>query len=157
MGTYYTSASTSPLAALTAAASTNAVVYYDLPTGSGSQTVTIKPSDIPAMYYRAYNDNTNSCSLPSVVFIVRNGDLTYNTSGGQSQSGNLVSSMFVPDGTYSGQGNAGIIGTLFAASINSANGTQNWYLDNCFVTNPPGPIMSLRVTNYREVDTQNIN
>ena len=155
-GTYFTSSSTSPMSALTAANATNAVLYYDLPSGA-SQTVTLGPNDIPSMYFRSTNDTGSSCTLPSVVIIVRNGNLTYNTSGSGSTSGALVSSMFVPDGTYNGQGSANIIGTLYAQTITSANGTQNWYLDQCFVLNPPGPVMSAQVVNYREVDTQNVN
>lgn len=156
-GTYFTSPTASPFTALNTNAATNAVIYYDLPAGSGSQTVQITPSDIPSMYFRSYNDNTSSCLLPSLVIIVRNGNLTYNTSGGNSRTGSLVASMFVPDGSYQGQGNSSIIGTLYAQTIAAATGTQNWYLDNCFVANPPGPVMSIRVVNYREVDTQNVN
>jgi hypothetical protein len=156
MGTYFTSATTSPFAALTAANATNGVIFYDLPSG-GSSTVTLKPADIPNLYFRSYNDTTTSCVLPSLVIIVRNGSLTYNTSGGNTHSGALVSSMFVPDGNYNGQGNADIIGTLFAQTMANVTGTQNWFLDQCFVANPPGPVMSIRVMNYREVDTQNIN
>lgn len=155
-GTYFTSASTSPNAALTASGATNAVVYYDLPSGSG-QTVKISPSDIPSMYFRNYNDNTSTCTLASLVIVVRNGDLKYDTSGGAGSGGDLVASFFVPEGSYTGQGNASIIGTLFAKTLASGSGTQNWYLDNCFVANPPGPIMNVRAVNYREVDTQDVS
>ena len=85
---------------------------------------------------------------------MKNGSLTYNSSG--NPPGDLVASIFVPDGTYQGAGGANIIGTLYADVI-SVNGNQNWYLDQCFVLNPPGPVMSVQQVNYREVDTQNVN
>jgi hypothetical protein len=153
-GTYFTNASTSPYSALAAAGATNAVVYYDLP--SSSSTVNISPSDIPTMYFRGTNDDSTgaSCSLPSLVIIVMRGSLSYNSSG--NPPGDLVASIFVPNGTYTGAGGANIIGTLYADTI-SGNGTQNWYLDQCFVLNPPGPVMTVQEVNYREVDTQNVN
>lgn len=152
-GTYFTSTSTSSLnAALTAANATTAVVYFDLTSGGGK--VTLKPSDIPSSYFRSPTDSNCAANLHSIVFVVRGGDMVYNSSG--NAPGPLVASIFVPDGNYSGQGGATIIGTLFAKSIDGT-GTQNWYLDQCFVDNPPGPVMSVQVTNYREVDTRDVN
>lgn len=157
-GTYFTTptAGSTLFTALTAANATNGVVYYDLPSTSGTlPTVTVKPGDIPSMYFRATQD-TDPCPLQSLVIVVRNGNFKYDTSGGGAGSGYLVLALFVPEGSYTGQGNANVLGTLFANSIGSATGNQNWNLDTCFVKNPPGPVMTVTVTSYREVDTANV-
>lgn len=151
-GTYFTSPTTSGLATALAGAGTNAVAYWDLQGG----TLTLSPNDIPSRFFRPVTD-ASPCPLDSLVVVVRNGNLVYNTSGAPSTSSGLVTSMFVPEGSYKGQGNATIIGTLFAQSIASASGTQSWNLDDCFVNNPPAPVTSVRVLSYREVDTQNVN
>lgn len=152
-GLRFTTTSTSGLnAALSAGNLTNPVVFFDL-AGTGG-TVTLKPGDIPSQYFRPTNDTSSCPNLNSIIFVVRGGNMVYNSSG--LTPGPLVASIFVPDGSYSGQGGATIIGTLFAKTL-TGTGTQNWYLDQCFVNNPPGPVMSVQELNYREVDTQNVN
>jgi len=152
MNTYTTDKNFNPLSALTAASVNNAVVYYDLSGG----TVTLTPSMLPSSYFRALSDNSACTTTGSVVIVVRNGNLVYNTSGNAGGGNPLVASFFVPEGSYSGQGNASVIGTLFAQSL-GGTGTQNWYLDKCFVANPPGPVQNVTVINYRQVNTQNVH
>ena len=113
------------------------------------------PSMLPTTYFRALNDDSACTTTGSLVIVVRNGNMVYNTSG-FTGSNSLVASFFVPDGSYSGQGNANVIGTLFAQSV-GGTGTQNWYLDKCFVANPPGPVQTVTVINYRQVNTQNVH
>lgn len=151
MNTYTTNANFNPLTALTSANVSNAVVFYDLSGG----TVQLKPSMLPTTYFRALNDDSACTTTASLVIVVRNGNMVYNTSG-FTGGNSLVASFFVPDGSYSGQGNANVIGTLFAQSV-GGTGTQNWYLDKCFVANPPGPVQTVTVINYRQVNTQNVH
>lgn len=150
-GTYYNASqiNTSPYTALSALTAKNPVLYYD----AGGGTVKLGPSDIPIRFFRATTDTT-PCATDALIIIVRNGNLTFNSVG--AAPGSLVASIFVPEGTYSGAGNLPVIGTLFANNI-SLQGTQDFYLDKCFVSSPPGGVLSLRTQNYREVDTHNVN
>ena len=151
MNTYTKDPNFNPYSALAATGVTNAVVYYDLNGG----TAKLKPNMIPSDFFRALNDDPSCTTLTNLVVVVDNGNLSYNTSGSTGGSP-LVASFFVPHGYYDGQGGASIIGTLFAQTV-SGTGTQNWYLDKCFVSNPPGPVQNVKVLNYRQVNTRNVH
>jgi hypothetical protein len=161
MGSYFQGVPSSAQigAAMANITSTNGVVYIDAQ-GSTSQ-VTLKQSDIPARYFRAnQGGNATSCPLYSVTIVVRNGQFSYNGQGGLPSGvpSNyvLVASFFVPEGTYTGGSGTAVLGTLYAQTVKIGGG-QSWALDQCFVNNPPSLLLNLKVTNYREVDTQNIN
>jgi hypothetical protein len=155
MGTYLTGnvSSSTIAAALSATTAGNVVLYLD---AQGSS-LKFGPGDVPARFFRStLPSSTTTCPLNNLIVIVRNGDFTYNASGYVGSSSNyLVSSTFVPEGTYSGQGSAQILGTLFAKNLSLA-GTQDFFMDSCFVNNPPSLLLNLKVKNYREIDTQNI-
>lgn len=145
-------------AALSAVSSSTAVLYVD------NAALSIGPGDIPSRFFRADNSSSggtapvpgdlSSCpSLDSLIIVVRNHDIMINSFGGQS--GDLVASIFVPEGTYGGHGNAPILGTIFAQSF-TLRGTHDFYLDQCFVNNPPSMLLDLKQVRYHEVDTANI-
>jgi len=145
-------------AALSAVSSSTAVLYVD------DADLTLGPGDIPSRFFRADNSTNggtaptpgdlSSCpSLDSLIIVVRNNDIMINSFGGQS--GDLVASIFVPEGTYGGHGNAPILGTIFAQSF-TLRGTHDFYLDQCFVNNPPSMLLDLKQVRYHEVDTTNV-
>lgn len=142
-------------ARLSAVSSSTAVLYSD-----DGQISKLGPGDIPSKFFRATtstglapNGDLSSCGYQSLIIVIRQGDLTMNTNG--SQPGDLVASIFVPEGNYRGQGNDPILGTLFAYNA-YMTGTQDFYLDQCFVNNPPSLLLDLRQVRYHEVDTANI-
>jgi type II secretory pathway pseudopilin PulG len=149
-------------AALSAITSGTAVLYVD------NSDLTIGPGDIPSQFFRNTTSDgqtpipgsLDSCAtasnfgLNSLIIVVQNGhDLRINSFGGQG--GNLVASIFVPGGSYDGAGNAPIIGTIYAQDI-TLRGTQDFYLDQCFVNNPPSLLLDMQQVRYHEVDTQNV-
>lgn len=150
--TYFTSASSVPSSVLTATSPDHVVIYYDL--GSSGGTVQFGPGDFPSKYFRS--PSASSCPLTSVVIVVdgQHTQLTYNATGSSGTS-SLVGSIFVPNGSYDSQGNASIIGTLYAQTV-SLHGGQTFQLDQCFVNNPPGLLNNVRIINYHVNNTQNI-
>lgn len=155
-GTYFTPSSAcwpncSPSTALTNDGSPpNAVVYYDNANGA---TIKLGPGDFPSAYFRA--PSSSNCSLASVVLVIRQGNLVFNSSGSGSSTVGLVASMFIPEGSYDSKGNLMVIGTLFAQTINLEGG-QTFQLDQCFANNPPGELTNVRVVRYHGIDTSNV-
>lgn len=135
-------------AGLTAAATagvSHPVVYYD-----NGTPLALSSSDIPEAYAR--NPTTaGACSPRALVVVVRRASVIY-------QGGNSVwrtMSVFVPEGNFTGNGGYNVVGTLFADSI-TMGGNQRWQMDDCFVTNMPGPILNLTTTAFREDDRSDI-
>lgn len=128
--------------AVVASGVNNPVLFVD--TGD----LTLKSSDIPAALGRLPN---TTCSPASLVVVVRHGDLTYQ--GGNSAWRTMA--VFVPEGDFTGNGGYNIIGTLFANNV-SLGGNEQWQLDDCFVDNMPGPLMTLDVTGFREDDRSDV-
>ncbi|MDX6254316.1 MAG: hypothetical protein QOJ11_650 [Frankiales bacterium] len=89
--------------------------------------------------------STAQCGSVSVVLIVRGGNLHVNAGA------DFTGAMFVPDGTYFGNGHANIYGTLWAQTINKFNGTADFSLLPCWVANMPGSLMTLTPESYNEV------
>lgn len=138
---------------VTTAATTTAVLYIDASTVG---TLTLGPGDIPSQFFRSPISGITSCPLSSLIIVVRHGSLTYNSTGnGNNSSSYLTASIFVPEATYTGNGSAKILGTLFANNA-SMGGTQDFYMDQCFVNNPPSMLLGLDQVRYHQVDTQNI-
>lgn len=144
--------------ALSGVSSSTAVLYFD------NGDVTIGPGDIPSRFFRGDNSTNggtaptpgdlSSCpSLSSLIIVVRYHNLMINSFGGQS--GDLVASVFVPEGSYGGHGDAPILGTIFAQTF-TLRGTHDFYLDQCFVNNPPSMLLDLKQVRYHEVDTVTI-
>lgn len=132
------------LTALAAAGVSSPVLYWD------SASVSLNLSSIPSVFKRTVNNDSPSCSTGSLTIVVSGpgNNLTY--SGG-STSPYVVASLFVPDGKLTGQGGSNTIGTVFAKTID-LGGNPDFYMDRCFAANPPGGLLNVEVTNWREVD-----
>ncbi len=135
------------LTTLAAAGVSSPVLYWDT-------AVSLQKSDFPASYLRSI-DQSATCAQHSVTIVVAGpgNDLTYQ--GGNSTP-YPVASIFVPDGALVGHGGANTIGTIFARSID-LGGNMDFYLDNCFTNNPPAGTLDVRVTNFREDDSTDVN
>lgn len=133
------------LAQLVANGVANPVVYTD----DGS---TPDPSAFPAGFFR--NPTATNCPPDSATIVIRGATTVHWTQTGGS---NFVASVFMPDSgaTYSSTGQASLLGTLFADNI-QFNGNGFAQLDPCFVANPPGGVLDITTTNFRVVDTTNI-
>ena len=135
----------SRLVAAVAAGVAQPVVYYD-----NMSQVSFASTDIPSPTF-ARAPNQTPCTPNSVVFIVRNGNVTYQ--GGTSVWRDMA--MFVPEGNFNGNGGYNILGTLFTQEL-SITGGQRFELDPCFIRNLPGPVLNLKVVGFREDDRQDI-
>ncbi|MCA1839673.1 MAG: pilus assembly PilX N-terminal domain-containing protein [Actinomycetota bacterium] len=113
----------------------NAVMYFKIAGG----TVNIQGGDVPGY-------TVSFCGSRSLVLVVEGGDLHLNSNV------DLVAAIFVPDGNYQGNGTGQIEGTLFAKTIDKLNGTQDFYLDNCFLKNLPGGLLDVSPDHFRQVD-----
>ena len=147
-GTYNiaTGSINSTLTSLAAAGITSPVLYWD------NGDVSLKTSDFPASFRRVLSTSAN-CAGNSVTVVVVGANLKF---AGGNVSPYLVASMFVPDGTLTGQGGAGLIGTVFAKTIDLGGGLD-FYMDQCFANNPPGGILDAQVTKWAEDDSKDIN
>lgn len=158
-GTYLTGTNPSAsIASALAATTDNTVVLYIDEQQDKNGSATITPKDIPSRFFRTSVGPNGACpSYASLIIVVRNGGLSFNATGvaNTTPPQYLAASLFVPEGSYTGNGSANVLGTIYAATLN-LGGTQDFRLDSCFVNNPPALLVSLKATNYHEVETQNI-
>lgn len=149
-GTYDIDPSTvySTLSQLAAAGVTSPVLFWD------DRSVSLSLSDFPAPYKRDINTSA-SCASASVTVVVSGAGHDLNYQGGNT-SPFLSASLFVPDGTITGQGGYNVIGTAFAKSID-LGGNPDYYMDQCFVSNPPGALLDAQVIDWREDDSKDVN
>ncbi|MDX6224919.1 MAG: hypothetical protein QOE64_1295 [Frankiales bacterium] len=149
-GTYNlaTGSISSTLTSLLSAGVTSPVLYWD------TASVSLHSTDFPSSFLRSI-DTSSSCSSNSVTIVVNGSghDLDY-------QGGNtgpyLVAALFVPDGTLTGSGGRNTIGTVFAKTVD-LGGNVDFYMDQCFASNPPGATLDAQVINWREDDSKDIN
>jgi hypothetical protein len=118
----------------------NAVYYFNLKPGGG----TVNIQNQFNMFGAA------NCGTRSVTIVVEGGDMHVNAGT------DIVGAVFVPDGTYRGNGDAVVTGTLFAKTIDKLNGTADFTLTGssptCYFENFPGGLLDLSVARFREVD-----
>jgi hypothetical protein len=126
---------------------TSPVLFWD------NGDVDLDSADFPADFLRPLSDDAG-CTSNSVTIVVEGPghDLSY--SGGNTAP-YLVASIFVPDGELTGQGGVNTIGTVFAQTID-LGGNVEFYMDSCFANNPPGAVLDVEITNFREDDSQDI-
>lgn len=140
------------LDSLVASGVNSPVLYWD------NGPVSLSSSNFPSSFLRNLND-TAGCPQNSVTLVVTGP----NSNGGNGlsyQGGNtapfLVASIFVPDGTLTGSGGRNTIGTVYAKVID-LGGNIDFHLDKCFTNNPPGGVLDVEVTGFREDDSTDVN
>lgn len=133
------------------------ILYWDCSNAgsicSTAQAVSLRQSDFPAgVFNTAPISSGQSCSLVRVVtIVVVHSGLTF-------QGGNNTwfdAAMFVPDGSFNGNGGYQILGTLFSNNLD-LGGTQAFSLDSCWVASFPGPVLNLTQTGFREDDSADV-
>lgn len=140
------------MAALTAAQAkgvTHPVLFWD-----NGLTSSLKDNMFPSYYNRAPNHAVGqTCTTsPAVTIVVLHDNLDF-------QGGNNTwfdASIFVPNGTFDGQGGYKILGTLFAQNV-SMSGTTQFELDECFVKDQQGPLLDLKTSRFSEDDATDVS
>jgi hypothetical protein len=135
----------------------NPVLYWDCSNAgsvcSTSQGLSLRQSDFPAGTFASPPSANGTCSgaIGVVTIVVEHASLTF-------QGGNNTwfdAALFVPDGSFNGNGGYNILGTLFSNNLD-LGGNQTWSLDPCWLTSFPGPVLSLTQTNFREDDAADV-
>jgi len=132
MGQYYT---TTSYTAPDPAVYPNAVMYFKL----GTNDKVMIQTQLNAYSY-------DSCGTRSLIIVIEGGDLHINSGA------NITAAIFLPDGTYTGNGTSQIHGTLYAADIEKFNGTADFALDPCFFANLPGGLLTVSPMQFRVDD-----
>lgn len=114
----------------------NTVVYIKL---DPTKSVIVDPGT-----FIGYDDYR--CGSKSVFVVVEGGNLTVN------QTANFVGAIFVPDGQAYFTGASSIVGTVFAKSLFLSGSGTHFRLEDCFFDNMPGPLMSVRPSDFKEID-----
>ena len=129
----------------------NPVLFYDLQGSSVGGLVDLNDLSEPA-YGRAVPLTATSpaCTTRNVIVVVVNGDVRLNSNQ------TLVASVFSMGPAPHGQvrkanGTSELIGTLYARSLD-LTGTVDIHLDDCFLQNLPGNLLSVEPKAFREVD-----
>ena len=149
-GTYNVAAGSiaSTLSSLVAAGISSPVLYWD------NGPVSLKATDFPAAFLRNV-DATASCLSSNLTIVVAGASNSLTYQGGNSAPF-LSAAIFVPDGALRGQSGRNTIGTVYAKIID-LGGNIDFYMDNCFASNPPGATLEVEVTNWREDDGTDAN
>jgi hypothetical protein len=136
----------------------NPVLYWDCHSAgticSSSKALALKYSDVPSgMFDRGPTAEGQACNsaLRVVTIIVEHGDAVF-------QGGNNTwfdAALFVPDGSFNGNGGYQILGTLFSKNLD-LGGTQSFTLDTCWLKAIPGTILSITQLGFRENDATDV-
>ncbi len=143
-----------------ALADPNAVMYWDLRGApANKKQVSFQGGDLDgdpngnpnASLYGGGNKNPDGyCGKRSLVIVVEGGNMKVNSGV------DIVGAIFVPDGSYTGNGNHNILGILFAKVVEKFTGTANFTLtgpgENCFFDNFPGGLLSVTTVKFHEKD-----
>lgn len=146
---------------LAAAGNTQPVLYIDCSTGGSicdsSGVYRISANDFPTTFQQAPDPEgvLTRCAAgpqPVVTIVINRGSLVF-------QSGNsqwLDAAIFIPYGSWTGNGGYNVLGTLFADDL-SLGGNENFRLDKCFVRDIAAPLLEIKQTGFREDDAADIN
>jgi hypothetical protein len=135
----------------------NPVVYWDCSNAgticSNSTALSLRASDFPANTFSNPPSSNGSCAstTPIVTIVVEHANLSF-------QGGNSTwfdAALFVPDGSFNGNGGYNILGTLFSNNLD-LGGNQTWALDSCWLTSFPGAILSVKQKHFREDDATDV-
>jgi len=153
-GFYYTNTTAIPTVLQTAASAANfpnPVLFYDLKGSSVGGLVDLKFLS-EAVYGRSVplSATSASCSGNNVLVVVLNGNVKLN--GNTTLTASVFAMGPAPHGQVTkANGNSTLIGTVYARSID-LTGTADMHLDDCFLENLPGNLLSMKAENFREVD-----
>ena len=136
------------LTQLAAAGVLSPVLYWD------NGDVALNQSDFPAAFQRAPTTAT-TCGGQSVTIVVSGPDNDLKYTGGTTSPW-LVAAVFVPDGELTGAGGRNTIGTVFSKTLD-LGGNVDFYMDQCFASNPPGGTLDVEVTDWREDDNRDLS
>ena len=159
-GTYNlaTGSISSTITSLQNAGIKNPVLYWDCSNAgsicSSSHALSLRQADFPAGAFATVPlSSGQSCSAPIAVvtIVVEHADLTFQ--GGTNTW--FDAALFVPDGSFNGNGGYNILGTLFSNNLD-LGGNQTFQLDSCWVTSFPGALLSLKQTGFREADSADV-
>ena len=146
-GNYYTQ-----LAAGYAPDEAHAVMFFDLSGGPDAGGI-VDLKDVTThrrTNQDALNPSDPRCVDESLLIVIDGGNARFN--GNPTLAASLVMTSDAPNGEIiKANGNAGIIGTVFADKINLV-GTFDLSLDQCFLANLAPSLYTASVTNYREID-----
>lgn len=119
------------------------VLYYEFTGSPGS----VNLSALSGYSHPPGVTNSSAqCTKASAVVVIRN--------GGASLNSNTVvaANVFIPEGAMDKlNGNAQLIGTLYANSVD-LTGTGDVWLDDCFLQNLPGSLLAITTRDFREED-----
>lgn len=141
------------------------VLYWDQPTQAGE--VRLQASDIPSRWTRVPGEEEPNtapgCTKPNAIIVVRPtaGSLDLNMQSGSGGGGGavppmLVAAVFVPDGTIKMASGMPLLGTVMANTLD-VRGTAEFRMDQCFVNNPPGGVLDVKTSDWREADSEDVN
>ena len=150
-GFYFTNTTAIPAALQNAAtAPAQPILFYDLQGSAVGGKVDLNQLNNAYSRSAPLTAASSSCTGRAAFIVVLNGDV------GMNSNTKLSASVFAMGPAPYGQvtklnGTAELIGTLYARGVD-LTGTGDIRLDECFVENPPGQALEVRVTNFVEVD-----
>lgn len=153
-GFYFTNTTAVPAVlqnATTSLAYPNPVLFYDLKGGAIGGQVDLNGFS-SSTYGRPVpvTATSASCTGRNVLVVVVNGNIKLNSN--QTLVGSVFAMGPAPHGEVTkANGNSKLIGTLYARSID-LTGTADIHLDNCFLENLPGNLLTVKAETFREVD-----
>lgn len=150
-GTYYTRADQLTSATQPKPANPHAVMYFDL---SATDPGGVVELDDISVHQRLDLSNLSAgdprCRDESLLVVIDGGNVRFNSN--PTLSASVVLTSKAPYGeVIKANGNAGLIGTMFADKINLV-GTFDVALDQCFLANLAPSLYTVSVSNYLEVD-----
>lgn len=131
---------------------TNPVVYIDDGYSLSEGDLAATTASGAYAFFRALSSsstiNSSGCTPYSLTIVVLNGGSIGVWNGLPSSPNPLIAAIFVPQGSFTADGNFALIGTLFSESLDF-EGKANISLDQCFAANPPSGVTDAEVTNYQ--------
>lgn len=133
------------------------VLFYDLKGSSIGQTVDLSDltgygNDGTRQLSPAVAATDAACKAYGAIVIVKQGNVKLNSNT------TLVANVFafgtggINGNITKANGNAALLGTVYATGTIDMTGTVDVFLDNCFLQNLPGPLLDRSLSNFVELD-----
>jgi hypothetical protein len=130
------------------------VLYWDCSSASmcsSSNPLSLKYSDFPSGMFADAPSDSCSENMRVLTIVVEHANFVF-------QGGNNTwfdAAIFVPDGSFYGNGGYQVLGTLFSNNLD-LGGTQAFALNSCWLNSFPGPVLSVTQTGFRENDSADV-